>query len=38
MNIRGEDDTLNMMVAQLEQLNLIAEQITQLNQLGRSLA
>lgn len=27
-----------MMMAQLQQLNLIAEQIIQLNQLGRSLA
>jgi hypothetical protein len=33
-----EDETLSIMVAQLQQLNIIAEQISELNQLGRSLA
>ena len=33
-----QDETLVLMMAQLQQLNTIAEQIAELNQLGRSLA
>ena len=36
--IMSQDETLSLMVVQLQQLNVIADQISELNTIGRSLA